>query len=292
MNVLFCGDSGVIDGMTIAILSLVKNTSIPLKIYILTMNYERLGKKYRKITESDLAGLSRKMRAKNPESELRILDIGALYRRDPTTANKHSYFTPYCMLRLYADQIPELPEKILYLDTDIVCLNDPAELYDMDNSEYEMIGVLDRYGGKVFRLPLGRQKYLNSGVLLLNLKLIKETGLFAKAREMCKKRPMMMPDQTALNFCVKYKKIVEKKFNDQKEIRKNTVFRHFSNTFQFFPYFKVQKIKPWEIEKLHTILKTHEFDDILEQWQTLKKEREASLRKVGGAALKANKEVK
>lgn len=30
-------------------------------------------------------------------------------------------FTPCCMLRLYADRIPELPDRLLYLDTDVLC---------------------------------------------------------------------------------------------------------------------------------------------------------------------------
>ena len=189
---------------------------------------------------------------------------------DPATANKRSYFTPYCMLRLYADKIPELPDKILYLDTDIVCLKDPAEFYDMDIKDCEMVGVLDRYGGKIIRVPFTRQKYLNSGVLLLNLPLIKKTGLLEQARKMCKRRMMIMPDQSALNFCAKYKIIVDKKFNDQKEILADTVFRHFSNTFQFFPFFKVIVIKPWQVERLHQLLNCHEFDDVLDKWQKLK----------------------
>ena len=73
-----------------------------------------------------------------------------------------------------------------------------------------------------------------------------------------------------MNFCAKYKKIVDKKFNDQKEILADTVFRHFSNTFQFFPFFKVIVIKPWQVERLHEILGNHEFDDILEKWRKLK----------------------
>ncbi len=30
-------------------------------------------------------------------------------------------FTPCCMLRLFADEILELPDKILYLDNDVIC---------------------------------------------------------------------------------------------------------------------------------------------------------------------------
>lgn len=270
MNVLYCGDRNVIDGLTISVLSLAKNTESPLNVYVLTMDYELPKKKYYRIKATDLVRLEAEIRKKNSKSKITVLDVGEIFRKNPTTANRRTYFTPYCMLRLYLDHISEIPDRILYLDTDVVCLNDPSELYEMDNSKYEMIGVLDRYGGKIIRKPGARQKYINSGVLLLNIPLIRETKLFEKARKMCREKWMIMPDQTALNFCVKYKKIVDKKFNDQKEIRKDTVFRHFSNTFIFFPYFKVQSIKPWQVKELHEILDTHEFDDVLAKWRDLK----------------------
>lgn len=274
MNVVYCGDKNIIDGLTISVLSLLKNTSEPLSIYVLTMRFSLPGKKYYPILDSDVTPLDKKLKKKNPKSFVKVLDITELYQKEPATANRRSYFTPYCMLRLYADQIPEMPDKILYLDTDIVCLNDPMEFYKIDNSKYEMVGVLDRYGGKIIRVPFTRQKYMNSGVLLFNLPKVRETNLFSKAREMCRRRWMIMPDQTALNFCAKYKKIVDKKFNDQKEILPETVFRHFSNTFKFFPFFKVVRIKPWDVEKLHNILGSHEFDDVLNEWQEMKRARE------------------
>ena len=270
MNILYCGDHNIIDGLTISVLSLAKNTNEALRVFVLTMKYSVGGKKYQPITSMDVNALEKEIQKKNKKSEIKIIDVGELFVADPTTANKRSYFTPYCMLRLYADKIPELPDKILYLDTDIVCLSNPKELYNMSMDGYEMIGVLDRYGGKIIRVPFTKQKYLNSGVLMLNLSMIKKTGLLEKARKMCKRRMMIMPDQSALNFCAKYKKIVDKKFNDQKEILADTVFRHFSNTFQFFPFFKVIVIKPWQVKRLHEILGNHEFDDILKKWRKLK----------------------
>ena len=276
MDVMYCGDKNILDGLTISVLSLLKNTSGPLRVYVLTMIFSLPGKKYQPIMQSDVEFLSAKLKEKNHESFVKVIDVTEFYKKEPATANRRSYFTPYCMLRLYADQIPEIPDKILYLDTDIVCLKNPMEFYKIDNSKYEMVGVLDRYGGKIIRFPLTRQKYINSGVLLLNLPLIRETKLFYKAREMCRKRWMIMPDQSALNFSVKYKKIVDKKFNDQKEILPETVFRHFSNTFKFFPYFKVIKIKPWDVDKVHNILDYHQFDDILDEWQKLKAHKEVA----------------
>ena len=55
-------------------------------------------------------------------------------------------------------------------------------------------------------------------------------------------------------------------------MKKDTVFRHFTTTFKFFPYFRTQKVKPWNIDRLHDILKCHDFDDILEEYQKIKED--------------------
>ncbi|MBR3264193.1 glycosyltransferase family 8 protein [Candidatus Saccharibacteria bacterium] len=270
MNILFCGDRNIVDGITIAVLSLLKHAKESLNIYILTMDYDNARKRYHKITEEDLRGVARALKETDKRNTLKIIDVGEQYKKEPATANSRTYFTPYCMLRLYADELPDFPDKILYLDTDVVCMGDPSAFYGLNMEKYEMAGVLDRYGSHIYRLPFCRKHYINSGVLLLNLQKIRETGLFRRARKACKRFPMVMPDQSALNFCSKYKKILPVKYNDQKEIRKDTVFRHFSNTFQFFPYFKVIKIKPWEEEKLHQELNCYAIDDILDKWKALK----------------------
>ena len=41
--------------------------------------------------------------------------------------NRRTHYTPYIFLRLLSDKIETLPEKILYLDTDIVCYKDINE---------------------------------------------------------------------------------------------------------------------------------------------------------------------
>lgn len=73
-----------------------------------------------------------------------------------------------------------------------------------------------------------------------------------------------MPDQSALNkLAIKAK--MPKRYNAQGKIKKNTVFKHFTTYFEFFPYFHPITIKPWHTKKLHDKLKIFEFDDILNQ---------------------------
>ena len=269
MNILYCGDKNIIDGLVISILSLMKNTKENLNIYVLSMKYEDENKKYSIIPKAYINELNKLVKKVNKESFVKLIDITDLVNKELPEANIDTRFTPYCMLRLYADQINELPDKILYLDTDVVCLKDPIELYNIDITNYEIAGVLDYYGSHFYKKKIYKKDYLNSGVLLLNLKLIKKTKLFKKSREMCKSVKMLLPDQSALNKLSKHKLIIKRKFNEQKKIKKNTIFRHFTTTFKFFPKFHTQTIKPWNIDKLHSILKVHEFDDILEDYKQI-----------------------
>ena len=61
------------------------------------------------------------------------------------------------------------------------------------------------------------------------------------------------------------------KYNDQRERPdRETVLHHFSNNFKFLPFFHVQKVKPFEIDKVHEILKIHSYDGIFEEYNKLK----------------------
>ena len=80
----------------------------------------------------------------------------------------------------------------------------------------------------------------------------------------------MLADQAALNKSIKHRKLMPRKYNEQGERpREDTVLHHFSNNFKFWPVFHVQKVKPFEIDKIHEVLKIHEYDDILETYKEL-----------------------
>ncbi|MDI9504282.1 MAG: glycosyltransferase family 8 protein, partial [Bacillota bacterium] len=112
-------------------------------------------------------------------------------------------------------------------------------------------------------------RYLNAGVLLLNLKLIKETNLFAKARHYLNKKKVFLSDQTAINKYVRKKLILKRVYNEQKKTKPDTVIRHFSMQFRLFPKFHFVNIKQWDIERLHSVYKCHAFDDILYKYQQI-----------------------
>lgn len=265
MNIMYCGDKNTIDGLIISLLSITKHVQDELNIYILTMEF----KEHKPLGKNERIILEKIVKNKNKKSFVKIIDASKEYKSCEPVANIDTRFTPYCMLRLYADMF-DLPNKILYLDYDVVCNKNFKEFYDIDNTENEIVGVLDYYGSHFFKKKIYEKDYLNSGVLLLNMELIKKTNLFFEAREMCKNIKMLMPDQTALNRLCKTKKIVDSKYNEQHKMHDDTVFRHFTTTFKFFPRFKTQTIKPWHIDKLHNVLKTYCFDDILDEYKKIK----------------------
>ncbi|MBQ1372946.1 glycosyltransferase family 8 protein [Candidatus Saccharibacteria bacterium] len=268
INILFCGDKNILDGLIISTLSLAKHSSQPLNIFVMTMKQRG----YKEIPQSAISTLEKILQKRNPKHKIHLIDATRQFNSDPPRANMRSLFTPYSLLRLYADLVEELPEKILYLDTDVVALQDPNQLYQIDNSEYEIVGALDYYGQHWIRTNPFEKSYMNSGVLLLNLKQIRATGLFQKTRKRVKRTKMLLPDQTSLNIYAKRKLLVDRRFNEQKNATSTTVFRHFSTTFRFWPVFHTQKIKPWDIERVHKILKYHGIDDILDEYQSIKQD--------------------
>lgn len=257
MNILYCGDSNIKQGVLMSALSLCKNCDERLSVYILTANVQK-----HKAIENSFADILKNSALKfEKEIDVYIYDLSKEFGSFLPKANMDTRFTPLCMLRLFADTVEGLPDKLLYLDSDVMCRKDFTDFYNADISEVEILGVADRYG-KWFFGNIFKHDYLNSGVLLLNMKNIKKSGLFCKCRQMCADKRMFMPDQTALNKLSKKSK-APKKYNEQGSIKNDTVFKHFSTFFRFFPYFHAVTIKPWDREKLHTQLKISEFDDIL-----------------------------
>lgn len=259
MNVLYCGDCGVTDGIYLSVLSLLKNTSEKLRVFILTANAGARPAIGRGFVEK----LETAASAKQKQAEITLIDASAEFSGYLPAANMKTRFTPLCMLRLFADKLPEIPDKILYLDSDVMCLGDFSPLYNLDLSDAEIAGVPDRYGKYFFGNPF-KHDYLNSGVLLMNMAAIRKSGLFEKCRRLCRDKKMFMPDQSALNkLAVKRK--VPVCYNEQGKIKKKTVFKHFTTFFKFFPYVRAVTVKPWDIEKVHGELKIFEFDDILQE---------------------------
>lgn len=266
MNILYCGDKNIEDGLVISILSLLKNVKEELNIYVLTINFEDEARTIKGVTNLNIEYLNNRVKEVNENNFVKKIDITQIFKENLPIENMDTRFTPCCMLRLFADIIEELPNKILYLDNDVVARKDFTEFYNQNIEDFEVVGVLDHYGKWFFRRNLFKLDYINSGVLLFNLEKIRETNLFEKARKLCRNKKMFMPDQSAINKLATYKKIEERKYNEQRKLKEDTILQHFTTSFRFIPWFHTLTVKPWQIERLHEKLKIFEYDDILKEY--------------------------
>ncbi|MEI3392641.1 MAG: glycosyltransferase [Clostridia bacterium] len=139
MNVLYCGDRNIESGLIISILSLLKNAKTNLKVYVLTINSKEWN--IDGVTDKCIDVLDNKMKLINKENSIKKFDITEIFEKELPAKNMKTRFTPCCMLRLFADEILELPDKILYLDNDVICRKDCQEFYNQDMEKYEIARV-------------------------------------------------------------------------------------------------------------------------------------------------------
>lgn len=268
MNILYCGDANMENGILLSTLSLISCTEEELCVYILTAGMTQ--EKRFPISKDFENKLTKTLKRKNENSYASVIDISEIFFKNIPQANIKTRFTPFCMLRLFADEVKEIPDRILYLDTDVLCRKDFVDFYNKKMADCDICGALDRYGKYFFKKSPFKFNYINSGVLLINMKRVRENKTFLKCRELCKNKKMFMPDQSALNKICE-KNIISRIYNEQGDPNDKTVFQHFSTRFLFFPYIRTRTVKPWETERVKNVLKINDYNKLFESY---KKEKE------------------
>ena len=264
INILFGGNYKVYDGILLTIMSMIKHCKDPINIIILTADLTKHNPEYKPIQEKDIETLNTIVKRVNPESKVSSIMLGDEFNNwAMNSENKLNQYTPFAFLRLFADKI-NLPEKVIYLDSDIMLNGNIKELFDIDMTNYELGVVKDRYG-RWFINP----RYFNSGVLLMNMKNIKESNLLERVRNICFSKKMGFPDQSALNKCCKRKLYLPRKFNEQANPRKNTIIQHFSKRIVWIPFHTIN-IKQYHIDQVHNKYKIYIYDDIYEEYKKIK----------------------
>lgn len=267
MNLLYCGNEGVFDGVLTSALSVVHrlNKPRPLTIYLYTMELTRLSPNYTPLTQRHASFLEDALRRHNPDTQVILYDVTTLYETHlRENANESCYCSPYTLLRLLADLLP-MPDKLLYLDADVMLNKDAGLLYDIDVSTVEYAAARDHYG-KFLIQP----NYINAGVLLFNMKKCRETDIFEKARALLRVKKLTFADQSALIRATTSRKVLPHYFNDQKFLYKSTVVRHFSKRLFYLPYPHTENVKQWHIQRVHEKFGYTCFDDVLDEYVKLK----------------------
>lgn len=133
------------------------------------------------------------------------------------------YITKPTYYRLY---LPELIEadRCIYLDSDVIVCDDLASLYKMDMKDCEIAGVIDIPKHANTEDTLNHMKkieipsldwYVNAGILLMDLSLMRESG-FSKKASLLVDKSFPLQDQDILNvLCYEKTMLLPLKYNVQ-----------------------------------------------------------------------------
>lgn len=268
VNILFCGNDKVFDGMLTCALSILRRSDSPepYTFYVFTMDVSHIKKTYLPVSDRQIDFFEKVIQRENPDNRAVKIDVTDLYMREfGGSPNEDAYCSPYTLIRLLADLVEGMPDKLLYLDVDILFNRDIHLLYDIDVEGYEYAAARDHYGKY-----LVQPNYINAGVLLLNMQHMRQTRILEKARDLIRRKKLTFADQSALIRSTTRKKMLPQKFNDQKFLHRHTVVRHFSKRLFWLPYPHTDNIKQWHVDRVHRVFHYTCFDDILDEYLKLR----------------------
>jgi len=206
INMFYVSDNKYFKQLIISLISLTKTTKEQLNIINLTEDVPEYIKSKKTSPQQD-ALCTKILQEANPKSTFKSVDVSDLFRKyliDSVNKN-NKFYNLYVCLRLLAHMVPQIPDKVLYVDTDVLFPKDVKLMWDVDVSDTEFAGRRDLY-----RIT----KYLQSGVMLFNMKRIRENGTFDKALKYIREKKIYAYiDMTALNKVCKNKKLLPKKYN-------------------------------------------------------------------------------
>ena len=82
MNVLYCGDKNISDGLIISVLSLLKNVKEPLQVYVLTMRLETRDRTYEALPESLAEFLDCMVKKADKANFVKLINAGCFFQKE------------------------------------------------------------------------------------------------------------------------------------------------------------------------------------------------------------------
>ena len=271
MHIVFCTDNNYVMPCGITIISLLENNKKSnIDIHILGLDLNNQSKK-------DLISISDKYSL----ARIKIHNITKdSLQKYNFPINKGSYINITTYLRFFiADLLPEL-DKIIYLDCDLLVLNDISKFWNIDIDNCSVAGVIDApaFDKNTYRLLKydNTYSYINAGVLLINLKYWREHDIHRNLLEYLKDNynNIQRGDQDIINGTL-YKSIktIPLRYNMH-----NFFFHRNSNAHQFqTEMIEVRKspaiihftfsMKPWLKGCIHPFAKDYIKYKNLTQWK-------------------------
>ena len=116
--------------------------------------------------------------------------------------NLNTVYSNFCFAKLLLSDLTK-EDKIIYIDTDTIVKGDLSLLWYLELDEYYALGVKD-YGvrdeNNYYNYMNLNCKYINTGVMVLNLKKIREDKLVDKLFTQINSKEYKYPDQDAFNI--------------------------------------------------------------------------------------------
>lgn len=194
INILVTLDKNYIRHLNVMLFSLLKsNPDCFFNVYLLHSSLE----------EGD-AELTEKILRRDGGGELTLINADGIFLENAPTTSRYPQEMYY---RIFASRyLPENIDRVLYLDPDIIVNGSVKELYRLPMDDYffaaaSHTGVLVTALNSI-RLDMEDDTpYINSGVMLMNLKLLREKQNFDDVFNFIEKRKnfLFLPDQDIIS---------------------------------------------------------------------------------------------
>ena len=211
--VFFAVDNGYIPFLSVALRSLIDNTSNENKYAIKIL--------YTSVTDEN------KEKIKKYEKEnisIEFVDLNKQLEKIKEKLYTRNYFSNTTYYRLFIPELYPEYDKAVYIDSDTVCLSDIAELYNTDMGDNLIAGIpdgviqaIDIFKDYVERVVgvADYNNYFNAGVIVMNLKELRDYKFEEKFIYMLEKIKFeVAQDQDYLNrLCKGRVKILDYSWN-------------------------------------------------------------------------------
>ena len=212
--VLFAVNNGYAPYLGVALASLVEYAGK--HEYELIVLHHDLNERNRELLERVVDQFGRESAG---SFQLRFMEM-PLSMADYNFAPGYKPLSVECWYRLFAPSLFPEYDKMLWLDSDILVRDDVAKLYATNMRDkwiaacrwdYGIIGILERerrqnqpklepYFTKVLGVKRPKENYVNSGVMLFNLRAMREQNVQAKLLQAAQNPAMYFHDQCAINM--------------------------------------------------------------------------------------------
>ena len=202
--VFFSSDNNYIPYLDIAIASLIENASKDYSYRIIILNTGISPENIAKIKQNESAGFA-----------IDFFDISEALAGIRAHFKNVYHFSIVTYYRLFISSLFPQYDKIVYLDCDLVVLGDISELYNTDMGENIIAAVPDQNIVNVdefklyieVALSLDYKKYINAGVLVMNLEQFRKNEIEKKLINLITSYnfDLVDPDQAYVNYLCKNK---------------------------------------------------------------------------------------